>query len=189
LVQVRRRTTSTLLRDAQEVRESEEISSSPGVSFDDGPNRGAHGPPVEFPGGRPDGPVEVADRVAVPVPAPTPVPGFVSPLLALVAALSILEGYIWLNVIAVDRWRPSTVAFAVVTCGVAVLVVWPLRGGRRVAITSVVVTSVILVVMTVLAVVIGGPVVARLAGVSDLLFAVSALATVAAIEHPARRTS
>ena len=38
-----------------------------------------------------------------------PVPGFVSPLLLLVAALSILEGYIWLNVISADRWRPSAV--------------------------------------------------------------------------------
>ena len=56
-------------------------------------------------------------------------------------------------------------------------------------VTSAVVTSVILVVTTVLAVFVRRPVVARLAGVSDLLFAVAALAAVAAIEHVARRRS
>jgi hypothetical protein len=77
----------------------------------------------------------------------------------------------------------------VVTCAVTLVFVGPVREGRRVVVTSAVVTSVILVVTTVLAVFVRRPVVARLAGVSDLLFAVAALATVAAIEHVARRKS
>jgi len=117
------------------------------------------------------------------------VPGFVSPLLALVAALSIFEGYVWLNVITVDQWWPPTIAFAVATFAVAVLVVRPLWSGRRVVVTWVEATSAVLLVMTVLATFIGGPVVTRLAGASDLVFGFSALAAVAAIEYVARRAS
>ena len=94
-----------------------------------------------------------------------------------------------MNVITVDRWRPSTVAFAVVTGGVAILVVRPLRSGWRAVVTSVMVTAAVLPVMTILAIVIRRPVVARLAGVSDLLFAVATLVTVAAIEHRTRHRS
>ncbi len=173
----------------RQVQEPQAVSSAPGISCEDGRGRDVRGSPVGIPGGAVDGPVVSTDRMAAPVPAYPPVPGFVSPLLALVAALSILEGYIWLNVIAVDRWRPSTVAFAVATCAVAIVFLWPVREGRRVVVTAAVVTSVILVVTTVLAMAVRRPVVGRLAGVCDLLFAVAALATVAAIEHLARRTS
>ena len=104
------------------------MSSAPAVSCEQGLGRGGPGSSVEVPAGRRDGPVASADGRAAAAPAHPPVPGFVSPLLALVAALSILEGYIWLNVIAVDRWRPSTVAFAVVTWAVALVFVWPVQG-------------------------------------------------------------
>jgi hypothetical protein len=81
------------------------------------------------------------------------------------------------------------VAFAVVTFAVAVLVVRPLRGGWRVVATPVVATSAVLLMMTVLAVFIGGPLVAGLSGASDLVFALTALGAVVAIERVARRAS
>lgn len=184
LVQVRRHATVGWLH---EVRDPQRSAPDPVTYFGDG-RTGAQRSPVGVADSRLDGSVDLPARARAPDTARRRVPGFVSPLLALVAALSILEGYLWLNVISVDRWHPPALAFAVVTFAVAVLVVRPLGNGRRAVATSVVATAAVLLLMTVLALAVGGPVLAGLAGASDLVFAVTGLGAVAAIEHGARRT-
>jgi hypothetical protein len=111
----------------------------------------------------------------------------VAPLLLLLAALSTFEGYVWLNVIPADRWPSWALGFAVLTFGAVIALIRPLRRGRRLAATVVMSVSVVMLGATVLAVFAKGPAVGRTAGVADLLFAVTTLATVAAAEHATRR--
>jgi hypothetical protein len=111
----------------------------------------------------------------------------VAPLVLLLAALSAFKGYTWLNVISAGGWRSSALGFAFVTFVIVVALARPLRRGQRFTAVSLVSASVVVVMTTVLAEFLGGQTVARLAGASDLLFAVAALAAVAASEHSARR--
>ena len=106
-----------------------------------------------------------------------------APLLLLLAALSTFEGYVWLNLISADRWRSWAAGFAVLTFGVVVALIRPLRARPGLAAAIVVSVAVVMLGATVVAVFVKGPVVGRTVGVADLLFAVTALATVAAAEH------
>lgn len=133
------------------------------------------------------GPTSDRGRALTPGRALPSVLGFVAPLLLLLAALSTFEGYVWLNLISADRWRSWAAGFAVLTFGVVVALIQPLRRGRRLAAAIVVSVAVVMLGATVVAVFVKGPVVGRTVGVADLLFAVTALATVAAAEHSTRR--
>jgi hypothetical protein len=130
-----------------------------------------------------------SDRGRTPTPAqalPSAM-GFVAPLLVLLAALSTLEGYLWLNVISADGWRSWAVGLAVLTFGAAIALIRPLRRGRRLAATLVVSVSVAMLGATVVAVFVNSTAAARTTGVADLLFALTALGAVAAAAHSARR--
>jgi hypothetical protein len=115
-------------------------------------------------------------------------PGFLTPVLVLLAAVSVLEGYIWLDVIQVRQWRPSMVAFGVAVVGVTLVFARSRPGARApLGLKTVVLASVALLVMTVAAVVVKRPAVADLAGAVDLLFALVAMTTVVSAEHLSRR--
>jgi hypothetical protein len=112
------------------------------------------------------------------------VPRYVSPVLILLAAASILEGYTWLNVIPNNGWQPSAVVFVGVAVPLAIVLTRPRRDGRRVVAAKVVtVASVVLLVVTVLAVVTDRPPLTHLMGASDLLFALTVLAAGLATER------
>ena len=112
-----------------------------------------------------------------------PVPGYVAPAYVLVAALSILEGYCWLQVISAGSWRPSAMASALAVCAVTAGV-WHLPKGRQqmVGAVPVALSSVALVGLTGVAIVTGRPVAALLAGACNLLVGLLALAAVVATE-------
>ena len=118
---------------------------------------------------------------------PAPAPGYVAPLLLLLAALSTLKAYMWLDVISSDGWRSSAAGFALVTFVIALALARPLRRGRQLAAKSVVSAAAVVLMTTVLAELVKDQTVARLAGASDLIFAVTALAAVAASERSAHR--
>ncbi len=118
---------------------------------------------------------------------PAPAPSFAAPLLLLLAGLATLEGYMWLNVISADRWRSWAVAFAVLTVGAAILLVRPMQRGCHLIGRLLVSLSVLMLATTVLAVFVKSSTVARLAGVADLLVALTALGAAALAEYSARR--
>lgn len=138
-------------------------------------------------GGRVAAPLPTGHREAAPGAAGAPAPNFAAPLLLLLAGLATLEGYTWLNVISDDRWRSWAVVFAVLTVGAAVVLIRPLRRDNRLTARLVVSVSVLMLVTTVLAVMVKGQAVARLAGAADLLVALTALGAAALIEHHSRR--
>lgn len=116
--------------------------------------------------------------------SPPTVPRFVSPVLVLIAAVAILEGYKWLNVVSTGGWQPSAAVFVSFTVPIAVVLARPRRDGRRVvAARVVVVASLIMLTLTVLALLIDQPPVTHLMGGSDLLFAVTALGVALANER------
>jgi hypothetical protein len=115
-------------------------------------------------------------------------PGFLTPVLVLLAAVSVLEGYIWLDVIQVRQWRPSMVAFGVAAVAVTLVFARSRPGTRApLGLRSVAAASVAVLVMTVAAVLVKQPAVDDLAGVLDLLFAFAAVTTVVTAEHLSRR--
>ena len=127
--------------------------------------------------------VEWCPPKASPAQSSTAVPRCVSPILVLLAAASILEGYKWLNVIPAGGWQPSAVVFVGLVFPVAMVLTRPRRDGRRVVAAKVVaVASLALLAVTVLAIFVDRPSVTHLMGVSDLLFALTALGAVLANE-------
>jgi hypothetical protein len=114
---------------------------------------------------------------------PGPAPGYVAPAYVLVAALSVLEGYCWLNVIRAGSWRPSAMGSALVAWAVTTGI-WHLKTGRQVVgAVPVALSSVALVGLTGAAIVTGRPAAASLAGACNLLVAVLALGAVVATER------
>jgi hypothetical protein len=116
-----------------------------------------------------------------------------------VAAVAILEGYRWLNVLPSLGWRPSSVVFAAVAVPLTLAVTRGGRGegggpdqvgqrgeggepggpdGRRWATRAVTGAALLLVPVTVIALFLPRPPIAQLIGSTDLLFAVTALAAV-----------
>jgi hypothetical protein len=127
--------------------------------------------------------------VVAPHRAVASVPGFVSPALALLAAVSILQGYTLLNVVPAGGWQTSAILFAAVTFPLSVLLTRPHGGGPRTITEKAVASSAALVaVMTVTALVIDRPSVTHLLGVSDLMFALVALGAVLVTERATRPT-
>jgi peptidoglycan/LPS O-acetylase OafA/YrhL len=114
---------------------------------------------------------------------PPTVPRFVSPVLVLIAAVSILEGYKWLNVVSTGGWQPSAAVFVSFAVPLAVVLARPRRDRRRVvAARALVAVSLIMLTVTVLALLVDRPPVTHLMGGSDLLFAVTALGVALANE-------
>jgi hypothetical protein len=114
---------------------------------------------------------------------PRPAPGYVAPAYVLVAALSVLEGYCWLNVISAGSWRPSAMGSALVACAVTTGI-WHRKTDRQVVgAVPVALGSVALVGLTGVAIVTGRPAAARVAGACDLLVAFLALGAVVATER------
>ena len=118
-----------------------------------------------------------------------PCPPFVAPGLVLLAAASLLEGYLWLHVIPVGPLRPSGLLFAAVvapaTYGLTRVVPvgtpsW-LRRTTLVCAAAVPLAGVLVVVHTV-----GGE---RAFGVVSLALAAAILALAVLSEHSARRDS
>ena len=131
-----------------------------------------------------DGPPAVAtlERAAA-------VPGFVSPTLVLLAAVSILQGYSLLNVLPDGEWQTSAILFAAVSFPLSVALTRPgARGARTVTEKAVALSVALVAVMTAVALMIDRPSVTHLLGVSDLAFALLALVAVLANELPARHT-
>ena len=114
-------------------------------------------------------------------------PGFVSPLLVMLAAISILEGYRWLDIIRATLWLPSAPVFVALAVPTASVLTRP-RGGERRGLVqnAVMAASITLVAATGLMLVVHGPSVSHLLGTSDLLVAVSALGA-AAVAHRQRQ--
>jgi hypothetical protein len=118
----------------------------------------------------------------------TTVPRFVSPILVLLAAASILGGYRRLNVIPAGGLQPSALVFAALAFPVAMVLARPRSDGRRVvAAKAVAVGAVILLGVTLLALLVDRPWFDVLMGASDLLFAATALVAFLANERYARR--
>ncbi len=109
---------------------------------------------------------------------------YASPVLVLLAAVAILEGYRWLNVLPSVGWRPSAVVFTVIAVPLALAVTSGGRGepggpgGHPWAARAVTGAALLMVPMTVIALIHPRPPIAQLMGSTDLLFAVAALATV-----------
>jgi membrane protein implicated in regulation of membrane protease activity len=124
---------------------------------------------------------------------------YASPVLVVVAAVAILEGYRWLNVLPRLGWRPSAVVFAAVAVPLAIAVTRGGRGGRekrsgrgglggpggpggpggqRWAVRAVTGAALLLVPVTVTAVILPRAPIAQLMGSTDLLFAFTALVAV-----------
>lgn len=127
--------------------------------------------------------------VAGPQPGPVRVaPGWATPVLVLLAALAILEGYRGLDVIPSTGWQPSSLAFVAVVSVSAVLLSRAGRHGHPVRAVKVVVgTSSLLLAVTVVSVAVGRLSLTHLVGAVDLLFAASALVAVALNERRADR--
>lgn len=129
------------------------------------------------------------DPPVVPAPEPAAVPGFVSPVLVLLAAVSILQGYTLLNVLPDGEWQISAILFAAVSFPLSVVLTRP--GGRVVRTgteKAVALSAVLVAVMTAVALVVDRPSVTHLLGVSDLVFALLALVAALANELPSRHT-
>ncbi len=130
---------------------------------------------------------QVPEREQAPAQArgwvPGSTPGYVAPTYVLVAALCVLEGYCWLNVISAGSWRPSAMGSALVACAVTTGI-WHFRTGRQVVgAVPVALGSVALVGLTGAAIVTRRPAAASLAGACDLLVAFLALGAVVATER------
>jgi hypothetical protein len=128
-------------------------------------------------------PDEFLTPVTGPVRQPYSGPGFVSPLLVMLAAISILEGYRWLDVIRATPWLPSAPVFVALAIPTASALTRP-RGGERRGLVqnAVMAASVALVAATGLMLFVHGPSVTHLLGTSDLLVAISALGAAAAAQ-------
>ena len=112
---------------------------------------------------------------------PSAVSPYASPVLVLVAAVAILEGYRWLNVLPPLGWRPVTALLTVVAVPLAVAVTRGDRrgrGGRRVVAGTVTGVALLLVPATITALVLPRSPAAQLVGAMNLLLAVTALAAV-----------
>ena len=132
--------------------------------------------------------IEWRPQEPAPDQSPAAVPGFVSPVLMLLATVSTLEGYRRLNVIPAGGWLPPSVVFVGLAIPLAIVLTRPRRDGRRVvAAKMVTLASLVLLAMTVLAIFVNRPLIAHLVGVSDLLFALAALVAVLANERFRRR--
>jgi hypothetical protein len=117
------------------------------------------------------------------------VPGYVSPTLVLVAAVSILQGYMLLNVLPDGKWQISAVLFAAVSFPLSVALTRPGgRGTRPITEKAVAPSAALVGMMTVAALVVDRPSVTHLLGVSDLTFALVTLIAVLANELPARHS-
>jgi len=121
--------------------------------------------------------------------APDRARSFAEPVLVVAAAVAILEGYLWLDVIHADGWRPWALVFALATAGAGVALTRT-RGhpGRVVGTAQVAAASFAVLAVTALALTVHGPAVASLAGAVDLVFALVALGAVVATGRTARRT-
>jgi hypothetical protein len=116
-------------------------------------------------------------------------PGEVAPVLVLVAALALLEGYRQLNVVPATQWQLSAILFATPAFAVVTVLVRPRRDGRRVVgARFVLAASTGLLILSWLALVVGGNDANHVVGAFDLLFAAVALGTVLANELVTRRT-
>jgi hypothetical protein len=110
----------------------------------------------------------------------------------LVAAVAILEGYRWLNVLPQVGWRPSAVVFTAIAVPLALAVTGGRRGepggpgGQRWAARAVTGSAALLVPVTVIALIHPQAPIAQLMGSTDLLFAVTALAAVLVNERTGR---
>jgi hypothetical protein len=115
-------------------------------------------------------------------------PLFPSPGLALLAAVSILEGYRWFGVIANSGSRPWAVAFAV-TALPGALALTRVEGarGRSTGQRLVVVAAVVATVATAAVLWTGSGWATTVAGIADLALALTALALLAAGERSRRR--
>jgi hypothetical protein len=109
---------------------------------------------------------------------------YASPVLVLLAAVAILEGYRWLNVLPSVGWRPSAVVFTALAVPLAMAVIGGGRGdrggpgGQRWAARAVTGAALLLVPVTIITLIHPHPPIAQLMGSTDLLFAVTALAAV-----------
>ena len=116
--------------------------------------------------------------------SPPTVPRFASPVLVLIAAVSILEGYKWLNVVSTGGWQPSAAVFVSFAVPLAAVLARPRRDGRRVvAAKALVAAAFVMLTLTVVALLADRPPVTHLMGGSDLLFAVTALGVALANER------
>ncbi|MGO8869823.1 MAG: hypothetical protein ACLQPH_00205 [Acidimicrobiales bacterium] len=112
-------------------------------------------------------------------------PGFATPGLAVLAALSILVGYRWLHVLPADRWTPSAPTFAAVVLPLALALTWPREGMvRRRSQLAVVAAAVCLVGVTLFASLVPGARASWVLGPADLLMAAAALDEVRAARWP-----
>ena len=128
--------------------------------------------------------VDLRPADASPEWSPPTVPRFASPVLVLIAAVSILEGYKWLNVVSTGGWQPSAAVFVSFAVPLAVVLARPRRDGRRmVAAKAVVAAALVMGTLTALALLVDQPPVTHLMGGSDLLFAVTALGVALANER------
>jgi hypothetical protein len=117
------------------------------------------------------------------------VPGFVSPTLVLLAAVSILQGYTLLNVLPDGGWQTSAILFTAVSFPLSVVLSRPGgRGTRTITEKAVALSAALVAVMTAVALTVDRPSATHLLGVSDLVFALLALVAVLANELPARHT-
>lgn len=134
-------------------------------------------------------PLDSPPAVVAPHRVVASVPGFVSPTLALLAALSILQGYTLLNVMPAGGWQTSAILVAAVTFPLSVLLTRPRGGGSRTITERAVASSAGLVaVTTVVALVIDRRSVTYILGVSDLVFALLALVAVLVSERATHHT-
>ena len=119
----------------------------------------------------------------VPVAPPEGRPAFAVPGMVLLAALSVFQGYQWLQIIPGGSLRPAQILFAV---AVAPLTVWLTRRvtsrRTRVLKRAALVWSVAVTVLSVVAVAGSGTLWPRMLGVVSLLLAVSLLVLAAVSE-------
>jgi hypothetical protein len=114
----------------------------------------------------------------------------------LVAAVAILEGYRWLNVLPSVGWRPSAIVFTSLAVPLAMVVTRGHRGepggpgGQRWPARAVTGAALLVVPLTVITLIHPQAPIAQLMGSTDLLFAVAALVAVLINErttHSSRR--
>ena len=132
-------------------------------------------------------PTASTDLAPTPGPAPWTVPTFMAPILVILAATAVMEGYIWLDVIRVQQWRPVAVALAAVTFTAVMLLNRSRPGRESRAVKVLTVAAGILLVATVVAVAVDRQPFTCLAGVVNLLLALITLSVVVTSERLARR--